>query len=706
MALTTKESAHLLRIEQMTHIIVQKNGELLYQDEGYKDFSVIGNMSEINVSVFKLEKGYQYYKKNIGRTIRAFEDLDVELLEDFDNKLVGIIKQYEIPLELKSVEELTDLIYGFPNQEYRDVNNTFSFIWGFLNEVQRHDLIAKYAEYTGWKFLRYRSGILCGAVYGLGVGLVNTVKALWDLIIMLYNFEAAYLGQLKDHFIDLRGSLEDDLKWLEHSSNIIATVSKSIFDDPGIILEFFSATWEMFNGFIDSTTAEWMEKEPFNQGISVGTNIGQGLFEIIIAIIGTKGVDKVAKLAKSGKFVALLEKMNLGRLNKLISKVDELKKLKAASTGLSKMDGLVLSTNGKERVVDLLTEFDNVDDVIAKLSKLGNDFPQIVDKLTDTDELTRFISKIDNLEADKFDDLTNMIEHVDNSEEVINYISRFDKMDDGIIQLNAIGIDDITDISLGNTIDERIVNINIREIADNRVKNANVIKQFENSNPVGRTYNKANIQKLISYNDEVKTILAREGISIDKFNELRMIQADNLSNIDAIMMERIRRSIPAPSENTLMQKIIPMSDIEGYLKSEQAYTQIGGFITEAGDTKSLSTFEDVYNGLRLDYDGSKFNIETEGYGVIRFKTAELENLEIPFGNRMGGTPQSPPSCQNGYLSTFNDKIIPEYAYSKNTYVHPLDGAELYIVNKNGVEKLVGIYDVDKLRFEAVLNGGN
>ena len=439
MALTTKESAHLLRIEQMTHIIVQKNGELLYQDEGYKDFSVIGNMSEINVSVFKLEKGYQYYKKNIGRTIRAFEDLDVELLEDFDNKLVGIIKQYEIPLELKSVEELTDLIYGFPNQEYRDVNNTFSFIWGFLNEVQRHDLIAKYAEYTGWKFLRYRSGILCGAVYGLGVGLVNTVKALWDLIIMLYNFEAAYLGQLKDHFIDLRGSLEDDLKWLEHSSNIIATVSKSIFDDPGIILEFFSAIWEMFNGFIDSTTAEWMEKEPFDQGISVGTNIGQGLFEIIIAIIGTKGVDKVAKLAKSGKFVALLEKMNLGRLNKLISKVDELKKLKATSTGLSKMDGLVLSTNGKERVVDLLTEFDNVDDVIAKLSKLGNDFPQIVDKLTDTDELTRFISKIDNLEADKFDDLTNIINHLDDYPNVtIDDIITQD-IDDVLIQTRRAG---------------------------------------------------------------------------------------------------------------------------------------------------------------------------------------------------------------------------------------------------------------------------
>ena len=440
MALTTKESAHLLRIEQMTHIIVQKNGELLYQDEGYKDFSVIGNMSEINVSVFKLEKGYQYYKKNIGRTIRAFEDLDVELLEDFDNKLVGIIKQYEIPLELKSVEELTDLIYGFPNQEYRDVNNTFSFIWGFLNEVQRHDLIAKYAEYTGWKFLRYRSGILCGAVYGLGVGLVNTVKALWDLIIMLYNFEAAYLGQLKDHFIDLRGSLEDDLKWLEHSSNIIATVSKSIFDDPGIILEFFSAIWEMFNGFIDSTTAEWMEKEPFDQGISVGTNIGQGLFEIIIAVIGTKGVDKVAKLAKSGKFVALLEKMNLGRLNKLISKVDELKKLKAASTGLSKMDGLVLSTNGKERVVDLLTEFDNVDDVIAKLSKLGNDFPQIVDKLTDTDELTRFISKIDNLEADKLDELTNIINHLDDYPNVtIDDIITQDI--DNIITISNVNID-------------------------------------------------------------------------------------------------------------------------------------------------------------------------------------------------------------------------------------------------------------------------
>ena len=513
MALTTKESAHLLRIEQMTHIIVQKNGELLYQDEGYKDFSVIGNMSEINVSVFKLEKGYQYYKKNIGRTIRAFEDLDVEFLEDFDNKLVGIIKQYEIPLELKSVEELTDLIYGFPNQEYRDVNNTFSFIWGFLNEVQRHDLIAKYAEYTGWKFLKYRSGILCGAVYGLGVGLVNTVKALWDLIIMLYNFEVAYLGQLKDHFIDLRGSLEDDLKWLEHSSNIIATVSKSIFDDPGIILEFFSATWEMFNGFIDSTTAEWMEKEPFDQGISVGTNIGQGLFEIIIAVIGTKGVDKVAKLAKSGKFVALLEKMNLGRLNKLISKVDELKKLKAASTGLSKMDGLVLSTNGKERVVDLLTEFDNVDDVIAKLSKLGNDFPQIVDKLTDTDELTIFISKIDNLEADKLDELTNIVNHLDDYPNVT--------IDDIITQ----DVDNLFDLSKATA-------SNIDEIKDLLGKDIRSLTSADFPNGY----------QLFDMGDDVWQIRRKSGTADDLVARLTTNEADEVIFYTGVVSNRISSS--------------------------------------------------------------------------------------------------------------------------------------------------------------------
>lgn len=148
------------------------------------------------------------------------------------------------------------------------------------------------------------------------------------------------------------------------------------------------------------------------------------------------------------------------------------------------------------------------------------------------------------------------------------------------------------------------------------------------------------------------------------------------ANIDAI-----RNSIPIPDGNTLLQKVIPKSQISKYTSGE--YTQIGGFVSTAKDAKHLNTFEDVYQGMRLDYPGTQFNLTDGSCGVIRYKTP-TPNLDVP---KLKGTPDDAPLpfTGNGFTGGNNGKLgTPEWKSPFNT---PTDGAELYELFSDGTEIL-------------------
>ena len=59
----------------------------------------------------------------------------------------------------------------------------------------------------------------------------------------------------------------------------------------------------------------------------------------------------------------------------------------------------------------------------------------------------------------------------------------------------------------------------------------------------------------------------------------------------------IRESVPMPDTNTMMQKVIPASDIEKYL--DGTYTQVGGYVTRLEDISHLSTYGEIYDSLRF-----------------------------------------------------------------------------------------------------------
>jgi hypothetical protein len=203
-------------------------------------------------------------------------------------------------------------------------------------------------------------------------------------------------------------------------------------------------------------------------------------------------------------------------------------------------------------------------------------------------------------------------------------------------------------------------------------------------------FTRALLQGMRGFMDDMVSILDDVGMSASKFDELRPLSADILSSADRTAMKAVRDAIPMPTNETIMQKVITQGDIAKYLDGE--YNQIGGYVARAQDVKQLASYDDIYNSLRLDYAGTAYNPATdECVGVIRFKTPQASNLEIPYSQSMGGNiVDGPPFTGNGFTAATNGQAIPEYKCTQ--YIDVYDGAELYTITKDGTETLTAVYD--------------
>ena len=168
-------------------------------------------------------------------------------------------------------------------------------------------------------------------------------------------------------------------------------------------------------------------------------------------------------------------------------------------------------------------------------------------------------------------------------------------------------------------------------------------------------------------------------------------------------MKAVRDAIPMPTNQTIMQKVIPQGDIAKYISGD--YYQVRGYITRAQDVNKLDSYNDIYNSLRLNYNGSVFNpVIDECVGVIRFKTPDAADIDIPYSQAMGGsTVDGPPFTGNGFTAATNGQVIPEYKI--DDYVALYDGAELYTITKDGTETLVAVYNEGLGRFVDILEIG-
>ena len=197
-------------------------------------------------------------------------------------------------------------------------------------------------------------------------------------------------------------------------------------------------------------------------------------------------------------------------------------------------------------------------------------------------------------------------------------------------------------------------------------------------------------------NKNLVEVLKQQGLTLEEFNKLRLTDVSQLTNDEKALLKMIRESIPMPDSNTLMQKVIPASDVQKYL--DGTYTQIGGFVTRAEDVTQLKTYDDIYNSLRLDYPDTAYDIVSDDtLAVIRYNTNETSKIQIPYSSEMGGvTTGADPFTGNGFTKATNGQIIPEYKMSDFARIE--DGAQLIEIGKDGKETLKAIYDVDFGRF--------
>ncbi|WP_434778133.1 hypothetical protein [Neisseria sp. Ec49-e6-T10] len=185
---------------------------------------------------------------------------------------------------------------------------------------------------------------------------------------------------------------------------------------------------------------------------------------------------------------------------------------------------------------------------------------------------------------------------------------------------------------------------------------------------------------------DLKTV----GLTAEEFRSLNLKSVDTWTDIEAQKMKQLREMVPKITTETELQKAIPLENVDKYLSGEWKPI-IGGYVARAEDVKHLKNYDEVYESLRLDYSGTRFPEDGTGYGIVRFRTTEVKDLSIPYGSKLGGTDTSlAPATRNGFLSSRNGDVIPEWKFSKDFSESPRDGAELYKVI-NGKEELVGRY---------------
>ena len=203
----------------------------------------------------------------------------------------------------------------------------------------------------------------------------------------------------------------------------------------------------------------------------------------------------------------------------------------------------------------------------------------------------------------------------------------------------------------------------------------------------------------ISYVERIKRILQVQGLTLEQFDSLRLRDVSTLTDEEKQLLKIVRESVPMPNKDTLLQKVIPASDIEKYMNG--TYTQVGGYIARAEDVAHLHTYKEIYESLRLDYPGSVYNpVSDKSLGVIRYTTDEVSKISIPYSVEFGGNIiAEQPFTGNGFTKAVNGQIIPEFKCEG--YLEICDGAQLIEIYQDGTEVVLAIYSEIKGRFVSI-----
>ena len=202
-------------------------------------------------------------------------------------------------------------------------------------------------------------------------------------------------------------------------------------------------------------------------------------------------------------------------------------------------------------------------------------------------------------------------------------------------------------------------------------------------------YSLGSISKERGFVDVLPELLKKEGITAEQFVNYTNYVRKELPYTPRAQIARLRNAVPSPTAETVMQKVIPASDLEMYISGR--YDKIQGFITKAADTKHFNSFDDLYYGLRLDYDGTKFFLDEGACYAIRFKSEEVPlQINVPRGRAF----KDPyPFTSHGFTAGIKGRIgVPEFTVKKGAKISIKDGAEIWKITRDGRQTLYAVFE--------------
>lgn len=264
---------------------------------------------------------------------------------------------------------------AFINADYETL---FIYIKPFIDDEDYRKHIQRYSEDHPWGYAQYKLGIASGLIPGILKGLWDTIVGLWDLLVMVikmkWYYEKMQIEFLITHISNPIEALQKDIKFLQDTAGIITKITKAVNDNPGVVVEIFQMGFQIARDAIKKHITNWTQKGTFDQGFAVGLIVGAILFEIIIEIIGTKGLSKLGKVAKAKKAMALMDKL-----------FDILRRLQ--------LDELVDIIKRVLKIYDKVDEFGAERKVIHSSEILRNKIPDSGNKIRNLDELEEMARK-------------------------------------------------------------------------------------------------------------------------------------------------------------------------------------------------------------------------------------------------------------------------------------------------------------------------
>jgi hypothetical protein len=212
----------------------------------------------------------------------------------------------------------------------------------------------------------------------------------------------------------------------------------------------------------------------------------------------------------------------------------------------------------------------------------------------------------------------------------------------------------------------------------------------------GTLFSKSAIANINGFSDNISSLTNNQGISVSSFKNLQLGTAVDLASTNPEGLAKlisIRNSIPNPNSNTILQKVIPLNKIDDFIV--KGYKPRGS-VSTAADSKHLNTWEEIYDGMRLDYKiddiGTQaFYSSDNGCYVIRFKATNA-NQATPAVNLPDPDPF--PYTNHGFTSGKNNLGIPEW---KMPDAEISEGV-IYRKNVDGSEVEYAIWDATLNKF--------